>query len=102
MGVKSATPGAAKKRRVSLDTSSKFNPELESQKKSDTDAVSSSTKQKELSSRMKGGVKEDQYSRLQPLKVSIKTQESNYTEEAGRPKLSGVQSLPSLGRGIER
>ena len=59
MGVKSATPGAAKKRRVSLDTSSKFNPDLESQKKSDTDAVSSSTKQKELSSRMRGGVKGD-------------------------------------------
>lgn len=33
--------------------------------------------------------------------MSIKTQESNYTEEAGKPKLSAVQSLPVLGRTTE-
>ena len=57
MGVKSNVG----KRRASLDSSTRFNPDLESQKKSDTDAVSS-TKYKEHSSRIKGV--RDHYSRL--------------------------------------
>ncbi len=74
------------KRRSSLSTSSHFNQDLESSKKSSLEGRGSSKSREVIGKRSMRSSSTEKYPGLQPLKVSIKTQDVKHTEEAGAAK----------------